>query len=66
MANNWSNIEENENTINSEIDEVVNYFDKVNKIGNISSDVSDDDNNDYTEKPKLSKHEIFQKIADVG
>ena len=32
----------------------------------MSSGVSDDENNDYTEKPKLSKHEIFQKIADVG
>ena len=32
----------------------------------MSSDVSDDDNNGYTGKPKLSKHEIFQKIADMG
>ena len=31
----------------------------------MSSGVSDDENNDYIEKPKLSKHEIFQKIADV-
>ena len=32
----------------------------------MSSDVSNDDNNDYTEKTKLSKREIFQKIADMG
>ena len=32
----------------------------------MSSDVSDDDNNDYTKTKKLSKHNIFQKIADVG
>ena len=66
MANNWSNIEENKNIIHSEIDEVVNYFDKVKIIGDMSSDVSNDDNNDYTEKTKLSKREIFQKIADMG
>ena len=48
MANNWSNIEENENIIHSEIDEVVNYFDKVKIIGNMSYDISDDKNNAYT------------------
>ena len=66
MANNWSNIEENENIIHSEIDDVFNDFDKLNITGDMSSDVSDEDNNDYTEKPNLSKHQIFQKIADVG
>ena len=66
IANNWSNIEENENIIHSEIDDVFNGFDKLNIIGDMSSDVSDEDNNDYTEKPNLSKHHIFQKIADVG
>ena len=65
-ANNWSNIEENENIIHSDIDEVVNDFYKVKITGDMSSNVSDVDNNDYTEKPKISKHEIFQKIEDVG
>ena len=66
LADNWSNIEENENINHSEIDQVVNDFDKLKIIGDMSSDVSDDDNNDYTEKPKLGNHEIFQKIVDVG
>ena len=47
MANNWSNIEENENIIHSEIYEVINVFDQVKVIGDMSSDVSDDNNNDY-------------------
>ena len=50
MANNWSNIEENKNIIHSEIDEVVNDFDEVKITGNMSSDVSNDYNNDYAEK----------------
>ena len=66
MANNWSNIEENEDIINSDIYVVVSDFDKVHIIGNTPSDVSDNYNNDYTEKPKLSKNWIFQKIADLG
>ena len=48
MANNWSNIEENENIIHSEIDEVVNYFVTVKIISDMSSDISNYDNNDYT------------------
>ena len=32
----------------------------------MSSDVSDDDKNEYTEEPKLSKRDIFKKIADMG
>ena len=63
--NNWSNIEENENIIHSDIDEVVNEFYKVKIIGNMSY-VSDYENNIYIKKPKLSTHDIFQNIADVG
>ena len=66
MANNWSNIEENESIIHSKIDEVVNDFDKLNIIGDMSSDVSDDENNNYIEKPELRNHEIFWKITEVG
>ena len=45
MAKKWSNIQQNENIIHSEIDEVVNDFDMVKIIGNVLSDIHDDDNN---------------------
>ena len=66
MANNCSNIEENEHIIHSEIDEFVNDFDKVKIIGDISSDFSDDDNNDYTENQNSASMRYFRRLHTWG
>ena len=66
MANNWSNIEGNKNIIHSEIDEVVNDFDEVQIIGNMSSDVSNDYNNYYTEKQDSARMRYFRRLQTWG
>ena len=46
----------------SEIDEAVNDFDKVKIIGDMSSDVSDDDNNDYKENQNSASMRYFRRL----
>ena len=67
-TNNWSNIDENEYIVHSEIDEVINDFDNIQMINNVSSDISNDDNQDCTDctvLSKFNKHEAFQKIDEL-
>ena len=47
MANNWSNIEGNEYIFHLEIDEVINNSDHIQITNNVSSDISDGDNQEY-------------------
>ena len=49
MANNWSSIKDNECIVHQEIDEVINKFDNIQIINNVSYDISNDENQDRTD-----------------